>query len=42
MVVVDVAIDQVKNVGAVMEDDEQVDRVVNNKAVERRRKVRND
>ena len=42
MVVVDVAIDQVKNVGAVMEDDEQVDRVVNNMAVERRRKVRND
>ena len=42
MVVVDVAIDQVKNVGTVMEDDEQVDRVVNNMAVERRRKVRND
>ena len=42
MVVVEVAIDQVKNVGAVMEDDEQVDRVVNNMAVERRRKVRND
>ena len=42
MVVVEVAIDQVANVGAVMEDDEQVDRVVNNMAVERRRKVRND
>ena len=41
----EVAIDQVMNVGADMEDDEQaglVDRVVNNKAVERRRKVRND